>query len=104
MNIHYSLHVFILLKHHILFFIKLILKCNVCYGSLLPPKLANGVEITCEVLLKIAGQGCVYVRLLEEPTPVETIKAEEESISDLLRDMFDGGTNWPLLLVHVMCR
>ena len=29
------------------------------------PKLADGVDLTCDLLMKLSGQGCVYVRLLQ---------------------------------------
>ncbi|XP_028410759.1 uncharacterized protein LOC114533439 [Dendronephthya gigantea] len=54
-----------------------------CYGSLILPKLAEGVSMTCEVLMKMSGQGCVYVRLQEE-------LIEEESAEDIMEDcIFD---------------
>ena len=53
-----------------------------CYGSFVLPKLAQGVEITCELLMKLAGQDSVYVQLLEYKA------AEEESFDHLVADIF----------------
>ena len=37
-----------------------------CYGALVEPKFASGFDITTDALLKISGQGAVYVRLLDK--------------------------------------
>ena len=49
-----------------------------CYGTLVEPKFANGCDITTDALLKISGQGAVYVRLLDK----HNIESETESSSD----------------------
>ncbi|XP_068690749.1 uncharacterized protein [Montipora foliosa] len=36
-----------------------------CYGELVKPKLAEGVQMTGSLLLKLMGQGAVYIRALE---------------------------------------
>ena len=37
-----------------------------CYGTLVEPKFASGFDITTDALLKISGQGAVYVKLLDK--------------------------------------
>jgi hypothetical protein len=37
-----------------------------CSGALVEPKFASGFDITTDALLKISGQGAVYVRLLDK--------------------------------------
>ena len=33
-----------------------------CYGKLIKPKFADGVKVNCERVIKMAGQGAVYIR------------------------------------------
>ncbi|XP_028417758.1 uncharacterized protein LOC114542297 [Dendronephthya gigantea] len=49
-----------------------------CYGKLVPLNLANGVEATAEIILKVAGQGAIYLRCTE---------LEDDSI--LMHSVFD---------------
>jgi hypothetical protein len=50
-----------------------------CYGALVKPNLAGGVEVTTNVLIKLAGQGKIYVRSL-----LDMDESDGESADDVL--------------------
>ena len=49
------------------------------------PKLADGVKITGDILVRLVGQGCIYVRTL---LPVTDEDADDEEDMDLIVDPF----------------
>ncbi|CAB3976830.1 Hypothetical predicted protein [Paramuricea clavata] len=53
-----------------------------CYGTLVVPKLAEGVRMNGERILKFSGQGSVYIRCLE---PLEE---EDDEDQELLQPVF----------------
>ena len=52
------------LSRTIAFVLNKVCYLQACFGSLIIPNMAAGVEINGEVLLKLAGQGAVYIREL----------------------------------------
>lgn len=48
------------------------------YGTLVQPRLADGVKMTAEVLLKLAGQGSIYVRSLESIDKYAESRSDED--------------------------
>eukprot|EP00112_Aurelia_sp_Birch-Aquarium-sp1_P018322 Seg4355.5 transcript_id=Seg4355.5/GoldUCD/mRNA.D3Y31 product="hypothetical protein" protein_id=Seg4355.5/GoldUCD/D3Y31 len=57
-----------------------------CYGTLVTPKLADGVKMSGDILVRLVGQGCIYVRTL---FPVTNEDDDEEEDMDLLVNPFD---------------
>lgn len=58
-----------------------------CYGKLVPLNLANGVEATAEIILKVAGQGAIYLRCTELEDDLNT-NSDNDSI--LMHSAFDN--------------
>ena len=54
-----------------------------CYGKLVKPKLAEGVQFNTERVVKMAGQGAVYVRSLYPLT------VEDEDDEDLYQSTLE---------------
>eukprot|EP00112_Aurelia_sp_Birch-Aquarium-sp1_P026040 Seg8990.1 transcript_id=Seg8990.1/GoldUCD/mRNA.D3Y31 product="hypothetical protein" protein_id=Seg8990.1/GoldUCD/D3Y31 len=54
-----------------------------CFGALIIPNMAAGVEIDGEVLLKLAGQGAVYIRELfpEDDDDFEDERDDDELLN-----------------------
>ena len=55
-----------------------------CYGELVKPKFANGCSINADALLKVSGQGAVYVRLLEKHAVFELDCSSSDSDGESL--------------------
>jgi hypothetical protein len=52
-----------------------------------PLNLASGVEATAEIILKVAGQGAIYLRSLEEE---DSLNANRDDDSILMHSAFDN--------------
>eukprot|EP00794_Sanderia_malayensis_P020842 gene20842-22885_t len=56
-----------------------------CYETLVTPKLANGVQISGDLLVRLVGQGCIYVRTL---LPVTNENDDDEDDLELITSPF----------------
>ena len=53
------------------------------YGTLIKSKLADGVEMTGDLLLKISGQGAVYIRANVDE------QSDDEEVESILHNQSD---------------
>lgn len=74
---------------------------KVCYGTLVTPKLAKGVRMDGERIIKLSGQGTVYIRCLEPFEEIDRDEDDEELMipsftqftGDLSENLVDGSSS-----------
>lgn len=72
-----------------------------CYGTLVTPKLAKGVRMDGERIIKLSGQGTVYIRCLEPFEEIDRDEDDEELMipsftqftGDLSENLVDGSSS-----------